>query len=109
VAEVGRERGQALELRQGLAAALGVLRAQPGRQHLLQQAGLALGGHAEQAQVARLHAVGRQLHRRLHHFAVDLLVAGCGVAGEEPVLLQRAQELARGAGRLDELLQRVAA
>ena len=52
------QRGEGLQRLERLPAPLRVLRAQAHGQELLQQAGLALGGHPEDAQVARLDAVG---------------------------------------------------
>ena len=69
---MGREGGQVLEGLQRLAAALGLRERMPGEK-LLQEAGLALRGHAEDPQVPRLHPVRGELERRLHHLPVGLV------------------------------------
>ena len=66
--------GEVLERLDGLLAALRIARPQGGREDLLQQRRLALGGRLEHAQVAPRHAVARQLGDRADDLALGLVV-----------------------------------
>src|SRR2546423_8627400 len=90
--------GEGLELLDAGLAALGVARAQRGRDELVQQPGLAVGRRAERAQMAGGQPVARELGARDGDVDVPGLVvplASLPARLEQAELLQLARELGR--------------
>ena len=78
----------------------GVAAALEGRDDLLDQADLAVGGGLERAQVPRLEAeVGELARGRGDHQRVGVVVAGAVRAADQAVLLELVEQLARRSRR----------
>ena len=90
--QLGAQTGELVELLEAGADAVGVGRAQLRREHLLDEAGLALDRRVDGAQVPGVEAVALQARRGGH----DLHVLGTEAAGlgrDQPELLEAAHEL----------------
>ena len=105
--EVRSHRREVLERLHRLLAPLRIARAQRRRQDLLEQVGLAVGGGAEDAEVAPADAVAGELGDRSHDLPLGVVVVAAPVAQlalDHPVLLELGDELGVGLGLLQHVL-----
>src|SRR5687768_9894129 len=106
VLELGAGRGQALETHDRLLPASGAARLQRRPEDLLEQRGLAVGGGAEDAQVAAVDAEAGELGRRADDLEVGLVEEQLAVLAarlDDPELLELADQLLARPGLLDEV------
>ena len=106
--QLGAQAGELVELLEAGAHAIGVGGAQLRREHLLDQARLALDRRVDRAQMARVEAVALQASGR----GDDLHVLGPeapGLGGDQAELLEAADELLVDAGGADQLAEARAA